>query len=340
MHLRKSSKVVVCLLCSVAAGLSSGGAKKSKASKEARAEAAAASEPAVLWRDPVDMASRNLFYGPGGPNHVPHGTFQFEKEDLDGTNPKFSVKDPDGVKWKVKMGNEAKPETVASRILWAVGYHANEDYFVPDLHVEGMPAHLHRGQKLVGPDGSLPNVRLKREDEKKIGIWQWRSDPFTGARELNGLRTLMAAMNNWDLKDENNAIYDVGGERVFTVSDIGASFGCACRCWPRRRAKGDPEKYSQSQFIGRLTAGTVSFETPARPALVWAVNPKEYVSRIRMEWIGRNIPRADAKWMGSLLARLSPDQIHDAFRAAGYSPQEIDEFSRVLQSRIAALNDL
>jgi hypothetical protein len=293
-----------------------------------------------MWTEPADIASRDLFYGPGGPQHIPHGPYTFDKEDLDGTNPKFVVKDPDGVKWKVKLGIEARPETVASRLVWAVGYHANEDYFVPDLQVQGMPARLRRGQELIGPGGTVHNVRLKREDEKKIGFWKWRDDPFSDTRELNGLRTLMAVINNWDLKDENNAIYDHGGQRIFTISDLGASFGCAGRCWPKDRAKGNLQTYRRSRFIRRLTGDTVSFQTPARPSYLYALNPKEYASRIRIEWIGRNVPRTDAKWMGSLLARLSPQQIHDAFRAAGYSPQEVDEFSKVLTRRIAALTDL
>jgi len=57
-------------------------------------------------------------------------------------------------------------------------------------------------------------------------------------------------------------------------------------------------------------------------------------------WIGNHIPLADAKWMGQLLAQLSPDQIRDAFRAAGYSPQEVDGFAKVIESRIAELNKL
>jgi len=298
--------------------------------------------PAILWTEPSDIASRDLFYGPGGSADVPHGTFTFVKEDLDGTNPKFVVKDQDGVKWKVKMGIEARPETVASRIVWAVGYHANEDYFVPELQVSGMPARLHRGQKLVGPNGTVHDVRLKKESagEKKIGNWEWREDAFSGTRELNGLRTLMAVLNNWDLKDENNAIYREGGQRIYTVSDLGASFGCAGRCWPRDRTKGDLEKYSESKFIRHVAPDTIDFQTPARPRFVYLVNPKEYLNRVHLEWIGRHVPRADAKWMGDLLARLSPQQIHDAFRAAGYSQQDVDAFSTVLERRIAALIDL
>src|SRR4030088_189662 len=53
--------------------------------------------PAVLWRNPTDITSRNLFYGPGGKEHAPHTRFTFIKEDLDGTNPKYQLRDEDGV---------------------------------------------------------------------------------------------------------------------------------------------------------------------------------------------------------------------------------------------------
>ena len=306
-------------------------------------DAVAAPGQVVLWTNPADLESRDLLYGAGGKEHVPHGPFTFVKEDLDGTNPKFVVKDENGVKWKVKLGIESQPETAASRIVWAVGYFTTEDYFVADLKVSGMPARLHRGWKLVDPDGSVHNVRLKREpgkEEKKIGTWEWRHDPFTGTREWNGLKTLMAVINNWDLKDENNAIYQIGGRQIYMVSDLGASFGSAGRTWPPEKSKGNIDSYSRSRFIRRLTPEFVSFQAPARPRWVLAVNPKEYLRRIHLEWIGKNVPRSDAKWMGSMLARLSQQQIHDAFRAAGYSPKEIDEFSDVLMHRITTLSDL
>ena len=55
----------------------------------------------------------------------------FVEEDHAGTNPKFYVRDQDGTKWTAKMGVEAKPETAAAHLLWAAGYYADEDYFVP-----------------------------------------------------------------------------------------------------------------------------------------------------------------------------------------------------------------
>ncbi len=105
---------------------------------------------ASLWRDATDIASLNLLYGSGGEDHQPRGTFTFVQEDMEGSNPKLDVRDQDGVKWKVKLGAEARPEVAATRLVWAAGYFTNEDYFLEDLHVEGLPSHLHRGQDSGG----------------------------------------------------------------------------------------------------------------------------------------------------------------------------------------------
>lgn len=120
--------------------------KKGKETRESR-QSISGHGNVFLWSPPTDIRRRNLFFGPGGKEHQPGTAFTFIKEDLDGTSPKFIVRDQDGTKWKVKLGPEAQPETVATRLIWAVGYHANEDYFVPLFHVEGMPEHLHRGQE-------------------------------------------------------------------------------------------------------------------------------------------------------------------------------------------------
>ncbi|MEP6961549.1 MAG: hypothetical protein ABI995_05700, partial [Acidobacteriota bacterium] len=70
----------------------------------------------ALWREPTDIASRDLIYGQGGKEHAPtSGPFVFSKEDPDGNSPKFVVKDSQGVKWKVKLGEEVRPETAATR---------------------------------------------------------------------------------------------------------------------------------------------------------------------------------------------------------------------------------
>ena len=305
------------------------------------AEVAAKNGVAVLWREPGDVASRNLFYGPGGETHAPRGTFTFQEEDMAGSSPKFDVVDENGVKWRVKMGPEARPETAASRLVWAVGYLANEDYFLPVLHVEQMPR-LHRGRNFVSPGNNVHDVRLKRhlKDEKKIGPWSWAKNPFTGTREWYGLRVLMAVMNNWDLKDINNSVYQTRGEPVedrYVVSDLGASFGPTGLNW---KLKGKPAAYCDSKWINAISPEFVDFNVPSELPMTFFLDVPELVRRTSLLWLGHHIPRKDARWMGDLLARLSPQQIRDTFRAGGYSADEVEQLSRVVERRIGELEKL
>ena len=342
MHKNIKRFVLVFTAVAVSLSLAQGGKKRDEI---ADAKGEITGSTAVLWREPTDIATRNLFYGPGGKEHEPHGPLTFVDEDLEGSNPKFNVRDAGDVKWKVKMGAEARPETVASRLVWAVGYFANEDYFVQDLPVAEMPK-LHRGQKEVDPDGAVHDVRLKRRNkgEEKIGEWQWANNPFSGTRELNGLRVMMALINNWDLKDENNAIYvqkDAPGEQIYMVSDLGATFGTNGLDRSHEKSKGNLDSYMHSKWIKAVRADAVDFEVPHRPAVVVAgANPHEFISRLHLEWIGKNIPRTDVRWIAGWLARLSGEQIRDAFRAAGYSPDEVEGFACVVEARIAELNKL
>jgi hypothetical protein len=307
-----------------------------KATKEA------VNAPPVLWEDPVDIATRDMVNGPGGPGHQPVGPFRFVKEDLNGTNPKYIITGADGVKWKLKLGEESQPETAASRLVWAAGYFADEEYFLPDLKVDHMPSDLHRGEKFVDPDGLIRNARLKRylAGEEKNGTWKWKDNPFIGTREFNGLRVMMALINNWDLKDENNSVYVFEGKRIYLVTDLGASFGTTGRSVTRAESKGNLDNYTNSKFITKITAEDVDFGVPSRPAMIHLFEAPEFKSRVDLEWIGKHIPIADARWIGSILAKLSPEQIQHAFGAAGYSPQQIVGFSAVLEARIAELNKL
>src|SRR5262249_53662864 len=160
----------------------------------------------AIWRAPTDIRTRNLFYGAGGIDGQPKGTLTFVEEDMEATSPKFVVKDEAGVKWKVKLGPEAQPEIVATRLLWAAGYFVDEGYYRPQIKVENL-TRLRRGREFVSVGGIVNGARLERDPkgDKKIGDWDWFDNPFTGTKELNGLRIMMALINNWDLKKENNS---------------------------------------------------------------------------------------------------------------------------------------
>ena len=232
--------------------------------------------------------------------------------------------------------------------MWAVGYVADADYYLPHLCVEGVPVKLHRGRRFIDADGCIDGGRLKRvkdEDHSATSVWSWQQNPFRGTREFNGLRTLMAVINNWDLKDVNNHVRtttDTDGNpiQIYWVSDLGASFGTTRLALGHGHTRGNLDAYRQSSFVLDTAACCVDFAVPGRPAPIVVFSPKEYYMRSGLRWIGRQIPRSDARWMGTLLARLSKDQIRDAFRAAGYSDQDADGFTTILERRIDALRGL
>jgi hypothetical protein len=301
----------------------------------------AANLPARIWRDPGDVTKLNLIYGSGGRAHAPdpRSTFSFVKEDPLASNPKFDVVDGRGVEWRVKLGQESQSETAATRFLWAAGYFTDEDYYLAEFTVTGMPT-LQRGQEFVSSGGIVHGARLerKRTTVEKLGHWDWFDNPFVGHREFNGLRAMMALMNSWDLKDVNNAIYLVNGERHYAISDAGAAFGKTGKAGTR--SKGDPRDYAGSKFIAKVHPTSVDLVLHSRPFFLSAIAVTNYLERSKMEQITKDIPRADARWLGQRLSKLTDRQIRDGFRAAGYGPGDVDILTKAIRKRIAALKAL
>ncbi|MGH9729985.1 MAG: hypothetical protein ACRD4V_15525 [Candidatus Acidiferrales bacterium] len=297
--------------------------------------------PSVIWHDPGDVSMLNLAYGAGGQQNAPdpNSIYTFVKEDMEGTSPKLDVKDSQGIRWRVKLGQEPQAETAATRLLWAAGYFVDDDYYVAELKVEGLPK-LHRGQNFVSKDGIVHGARLERKDKevKKLGNWDWFKNPFTGTKELNGLRVMMALINNWDLTTINNAVYVVDGERRYAVSDVGATFGKTGNSVGR--SKSSLHGYEDSKFIASQTPTEVDFVMHSRPLFLTVINVPNYHKRTRIEDVTKHIPRADAKWLGQRLALLSVEQIRDCFLAGGYPPESVEGYTKEVQKRIAELNEL
>jgi hypothetical protein len=297
--------------------------------------------PVVIWHETVDVQQLNLIYGAGGKEDAPNpnAKYKFRKEDESGSNPKFDVEDDSGVHWRVKLGPEPRAETAATRLLFAAGYFVDEDYYLEDLLVEGLPK-LHKGQSFVSDDGIVHGARLERRTKeiKKLGTWEWFKNPFVGSKELNGLRVMMALINNWDLKTVNNSIYQMEDQTVYAVTDVGATFGKTGNT--AVRSKSTLKDYEDSKFIQRITRDHVDFVLHSRPLFITAVDFPNYHERTAMQAITKHIPRADAKWLGQRLSQLSVEQIRDCFRAGGYTQDEVEGYSRVVQNRIAELNAL
>jgi hypothetical protein len=236
-----------------------------------------------------------------------------------------------------------------------MGYFTDEDYFLPQIHVTGLEK-LHR--KMTGASvktGIVLNVRLKRQGPglKKVENWKWLDNPFVNGpfedtREFRGLLVLMALINNWDLKESNNKVYVADNERHFLVSDLGAAFGRTG--WPvgpkpilpmPHATKGVLKDYEDSKFIVSTQGDAVKFEMNiATPFFIKDTRHKlfgEYAENAKLE---DAIPIEDARWIGQQMARLTPQQIRDAFRTAGYGPEEVEGFAKVVEQRIADLNHL
>lgn len=290
----------------------------------------------VMWREPVDIKSRDLFYGIGGRKGMPDPStpFTFVKHSESGTQKKVIVKDVRGHEWTVKFGREARPETVSTRIVWAAGYHTDQDYFV-------------RKARIVGKENiDARDVRFERRDDgfEEDGNWSWKENPFVGTRDLEGLKILMALLKNWDVKSTNNEIARqvVGsrpGLRIYYVSDLGASLGQtgtwlhkiplfrdlpASYFFASSKAKGDPESFAEEKFIKGVEDGKVIF----------------YFRRARGRSMLKDISVGATRWMGGLLGQLSNQQLADAVRAGGYEGEEAATYVRVLRNRINQLQNL
>ena len=301
------------------------GQKKSKASNVTSLEG-----HARLWKEPDAIENLDLFFGPGGSEGAPDAssTFTFVRRSTSGTAKKIIVKDSKGKEWTVKFGLEARPETAATRIVWAMGYHTDEAYFVKQAHIEGWP------------EGDALNARFERRHNgyKEVGLWNWKSNPFQGTRELDGIKVLMLLLNNWDLKTDNNKVLrydkDSGGdadERIYYVSDLGASLGSTGPLFrkfllfteTRVGSKGKPSDYADNTFIDGVRNGEVRFHYKGKdPGAV------------------KGIKVENARWIGNMLGRLSEKQLGDAFRAAGFNDSDVATYVHAMQERIAELHNL
>ncbi len=254
-----------------------------------------AAQVAQLWIDPGGV--RDLRDGPAATLGVrdrpePDGRFDILERDTGGFSITYHVKDARGREWNVKVGPESQTEIVASRIVWALGYHA-----LPSFFVERWIGVEHgRGAQFGGA-----RFRPHRLPLKSQGTWSWQQNPFVGTRPYQGLLVLMMIVNSTDLKNQNNELYDLQGEqregasRWYVVKDLGASLGETGRFDPRR---GDVDAFEREPFVKGVADERVHFSYHGRH--------QELVAAIRPDAV---------RWTCERLARLTDRQLRDAFEA-------------------------
>ena len=269
-----------------------------------------------LWLD-VNPAARDLRYGPGADLPKPADEARYEVVEIDtrGYSVTYRVKDAAGREWNVKLGPEAQPEVVASRIVWALGYHQ-----LPSFFVERWIA-VDPKRKLGALRGGA-RFRPRELGLESEGIWSWEQNPFAGTRPFNGLLALMMLLNSTDLKAENNELYRVdgasreGASRWYIVKDLGATLGETGVMDPRR---------------GYLDG----FE---REPFVLGISSEHWVRFAYRGWhrgLVSQIPVDDLKWMCERVLRLTDAQWRDAFRAARYDDDQTRRFVARIKQKAA-----
>jgi hypothetical protein len=273
-------------------------------------------EMSRLWMAPADLERRDLFAGPGGQRRAPAngGRYDFVDVKTSGTQPGYDVRDSGGREWSVKLGDEARAEVTVSRLVWALGYHQPYVYYVPEWRL------TRDGETTAQPGGRF---RLETTHED-TGEWSWRDNDFLHTRPMAGLFVLMVMVNNWDVKAEQNVVYEVRDDngrvhRQYVVKDLGASLG-QTGWWFYPTSKDDLEAFEREPFVRGVEGNRVQFHYQGgwlEPQLHESVTPQ------------------DVQWVCALLARLSDRQWHDAFRAGGFDEQESERYIRRLKQKVA-----
>ncbi len=303
----------------------------------------------LIWQNPGDIASRNLFWGAGSETQAPVPPFQFIEEDKDGESPKFKVRDKKGREWAAKLGVESQSETVATRLVWAVGYFVEPAYYFEQAQIQNLPK-LSRGNEFIAAGGLVHRIRFEPRPKhiKRGQYWDWSDNPFADTRELSGLKVLMILLNNYDARTQNNRIliaYDENGQPVenrYVVTDLGATLGKAAGMGGGR-SKNTFEDFIATKFVLGTEAGIVKFDFDTRPTKLGTVailNPIYYRGEVKKERDMRGIPIEHARWIGSLLSELTDEQLRDMFRAANYEAQTREGFVGALRERINQLRQL
>jgi hypothetical protein len=275
-----------------------------------------AAQMAEFWVD-VDPSTRDLFWGPGGRENAPDPNARYEFVERSTGTFKFSrgfdVKDERGIKWSAKFWPECQTEVVASRLLWAIGYHQPPTYYVPHWTLSGDTG-------WAGPQGAARFRPSPRWVKKHKDDWDWHDNPFVGTQPWRGALVMMSMINNSDLKPSQNAIYELeeereGARRWYVIRDVGQSLGQTGTFWAKRN---DIEEFEKQGFVKGVEHGRVRFDYSGR----W----KE---------LFRDLTPQDVRWASERLSRLTPQQWKDAFRAAGYPDELAARFIKRFQEKIA-----
>jgi hypothetical protein len=300
------------------------------------AERQAAIRRASVWT-PTHIPDVDIKAGPSGPGAYPFNewvTCKYKQDELGGSSPKFACETEPGQQVKVKYGArnaEVFGEVLASRLFWALGFHADRMYPVR-VRCHGCPPDPHANPIAVEGVNEFDPAAIERKlagrpmETRVDSGWDWSElddigpEAPKGARaHRDALKLLAAFVQHPDSKAANQRLLCPTGEEVgatgcrnpiLMVSDLGLTFG-------------------RSGLVTNMNKNSVSLrDWTQRP--IWK-DRESCVAQNSQSFSGTldnpRISDAGRAFLASLLMQLSDTQIRDLFETARVSERSADPSS-------------
>ncbi len=279
------------------------------------------------------MGTRDIAGGPLGAEGAPAPALVFQEEESGGSNPKILVRDASKRLWEAKWGEEVKSEPFVTRLIWAVGYIVEPEYYVASGTISDVGA-LKRAAGVIdrAAGNSFRNSRFELRNEKWMIVpgqgWFLNQNPFLGMNELQGLKIMAMLVSDWDFKDprspdgSNTAMMRTeGGPIEYIVNDWGATMGK----WGgvAKRSKWDCKGYTREnkEFLKGTDGNTVRFG---------------YEGKLTDD-VAHGITVDNVRWLMQYLGKISDEQLRAALQASGADSQEIGCYVAAIRERIEML---
>ncbi|HJZ12278.1 MAG TPA: hypothetical protein VJ521_09015 [Acidobacteriota bacterium] len=301
---------------------------------------------AQVWR-PTEVSKMDVWLGPQNEIAVAPGTevsckYVEPKEKPSGAISKFKCELINGQTVRVKYGKntgEVFAEIAASRLLWALGFYADEVYPVK-VRCEQCPANPSEPKEEARQTWIIQPAIIEREypgamiQEKEDQGWAWKEldeiDPKEGGapiEQVDALKLLAVLIQHGDQKPSQQRIgcmpedlADDDGDGlavckrpVMMVQDLGATFGRAGQFTLEGESKMNFERWSKNPVWNEMMEKE-EFDKHARKVCIGDLTNSGAAGREGLQ--NPIISEEGRKFLAGLLSQFTEKQIGDLFRAA------------------------
>ena len=161
----------------------------------------------------------------------------------------------------MKFDEEVHAEVAANRIVWALGYFVEDQYFVPEGTVTGATGSAAPRASSARAARSRTRASAARNPDDAAdgrGVDAAAATRLSDRRSCPACTILMTLINNWDIEGPRNnkvlraTLPDGRVERRFLVADLGATFGRMGGGVITNHSKWNLEHFRQEGFIEKV----------------------------------------------------------------------------------------